>query len=131
MEEDLTELADEAKEDEENDDREDEKKGKAPFYMDNIILTILYSNVDLIKFKRLLICKILAKNAYELQKQLRSKAHARSKPKTKYQYLRQEFCDVLQNLCSDYFYDGRMKKPLGEIFYFDNKKLLSNRFNPS
>jgi hypothetical protein len=72
-----------------------------------------------------------AKNAYELQKQLRSKAHARSKPKTKYQYLRQDFCDVLQNLCSDYFYAGRMKKPLSEIFYFDNKKLLSNRFNPS
>ena len=131
MEEDLTELADEAKEDEENDDREDEKKGKAPLYMDHIILTILYCNVDLIKFKRLMISKISAKNAYELQKQLRSKAHARSKPKTKYQYLRQEFCDVLQNLCSDYFYDGRMKKPLGEIFYFDNKKLLSNRFNPS
>ena len=131
MEEDLTELADEAKEDEENDDREDEKKGKARLYMDHIILTILYCNVDLIKFKRLMISKISAKNAYELQKQLRSKAHARSKPKTKYQYLRQEFCDVLQNLCSDYFYDGRMKKPLGEIFYFDNKKLLSNRFNPS
>ena len=38
MEEDLTELADEAKEDEENDDREDEKKGKAPLYTVHIIL---------------------------------------------------------------------------------------------
>ena len=121
MEEDLTQLAEEAKEDDENDDREDEKKG---WYRDSALFwPIFVSLVDINKF--------LAKNAYELQKQLRSKAHARSKPKTKYQYLRQEFCDVLQNLCSDYFYAGRMKKPLSEIFYFDNKKLLSNRFNPS
>ena len=42
MEEDLTELADEAKEDEENDDREDEKKGKAPFYLDHIINMVNY-----------------------------------------------------------------------------------------
>ena len=123
MEEDLTELAEEAKEDDENDDREDEKKGWLSYQNSALFWSKIFGSS--------LINKFLAKNAYELQKQLRSKAHARSKPKTKYQYLRQDFCDVLQNLCSDYFYAGRMKKPLSEIFYFDNKKLLSNRFNPS
>ena len=72
-----------------------------------------------------------AKNAYELQKQLRSKASQRSKPKTKYQNLRNQFCDFLTTVCGDYFYVGRMAKPLGEVFHYSNRKKLKDIFNPS
>ena len=72
-----------------------------------------------------------AKNAYELQKQLRSKASQRSKPKTKYQHLRNQFCDFLTTVCGDYFYVGRMAKPLGEVFHYSNRKKLKDIFNPS
>jgi len=72
-----------------------------------------------------------AKNAYELQKQLRSKASSRSRPKTKYQHLRAQFCDFLTTVCQDYFYAGRMKKPLAELFHYSNRKKLKDMFNPS
>ena len=71
-----------------------------------------------------------AKNAFELQRQLRSESSRASKPKTKYQMLRKRFCDEFDKICSKYFYEARAKKPLAEIFFFDDRRKLRSRIAP-
>ena len=34
-------------------------------------------------------------------------------------------------VCGDYFYVGRMAKPLGKVFHYSNRRKLKDIFNPS
>ena len=112
MEEDLDTVLEE-KENEDSEEESGEKKGsfrKSQKVLENSrkIQKILESTR---KFQKILgnsreyqeIIVHLAKNAYQLQKRLRSKATARARPKTKFQLLRKEFCDSFQELMDNDF----------------------------
>ena len=71
-----------------------------------------------------------AKNAYELQRQLRSEAQRVSKPKTKYQLIRKNFCTSFDAICCRYFSLARVEKPLAEIYFFNERKKLRSRMGP-
>ena len=71
-----------------------------------------------------------AKNAFELQRQLRSEANRLSKPKTKYQLIRKDFCTAFDTVCSKYFSTARAEKPLGEIYFFNERRKIKNRMGP-
>ena len=68
-----------------------------------------------------------AKNAYELQRQLRSEALKTSKPKTKYQFVRKTFTEKFDAICKKYFPTARDGAPLSEIFFFGDSRKLKNR----